>query len=66
LFGGPDVSAVGVSFLALGGLGLATSGGGLLIERMLDRKPPPPPEVTAGNGRGPRPPHLHVERVRRP
>ena len=46
--------SVGVSFLALGGVGLGTSAALLLAERLLRRRPPPPPDVRAGNGRGPR------------
>jgi hypothetical protein len=53
LFGGDAASSVGTSFLVLGALGLATSGAGLLAERLLGRRPPPPPDVRARNGRGP-------------
>jgi hypothetical protein len=52
--GGESTRSVGTSFVVLGGLGLVTSGAGLLAERLLGRRPPPPPEVRRGNGRGPR------------
>src|SRR5215217_461781 len=53
LFGGDAASSVGTSFIVLGALGLATSGAGLLAERLLGRQPPPPRDVRARNGRGP-------------
>ena len=53
LLGGDAPRSVGTSFVVLGGLGLATSGAGLLAERLLGRRPPPPPDVRAGNGHGP-------------
>ena len=51
LFGGDAVRSVGTSFLVLGGLGLLTSGVGLLAERLLQRRPPP--DTRRDNGRGP-------------
>jgi len=54
LVGGDAVSSVGAAFLVLGGLGLVTSGAGLLAERITGRRPPPPPRVRDSNGRGPR------------
>jgi hypothetical protein len=67
LFAGGALRDVGASFLALGILGLTTAGGGLLLERVLQRTPPPSPEVTSGNGRGRHPPPpSRVERLRRP
>jgi hypothetical protein len=52
LLGGDAAKAAGASLIALGGLGLLTSGAGLLIERLLGRHPPPPADVRSGNGRG--------------
>jgi hypothetical protein len=53
LAGSGALSSVGASFLALGALGLVTSGAGLLAERI--RRPRPPPPDTGGhNGRDPR------------
>ena len=52
LLGGDAARSVGTSFVVLGALGLATSGG-LLAEQVLGRRPPPPPDVRARNGRGP-------------
>jgi hypothetical protein len=52
LLGGDAPKAAGASLLALGGLGLLTSGVGLLLERVLGRHPPPPAKVRRGNGRG--------------
>jgi hypothetical protein len=51
ILGGDATGAVGTSFIALGVLGLATGGAGLLVERLLQRRPPPPGSI-AGNGRG--------------
>lgn len=56
LLGGSAPGSVGAAFVALGMLGLITSGAGLLAERISGRRPPPPAEVRSGNGRGPRPP----------
>jgi hypothetical protein len=50
------VASVGISLLALSGLGLLTGGGGLLAERVLDRRPVPRSRKAGGpgaNGRGP-------------
>ena len=54
LVGGDAARSVGAALLVLGGLGLVTSGGGLLAERVTGRRPPPPPRVRDSNGRGPR------------
>jgi hypothetical protein len=54
LVGGAAARSVGAAFVVLGGLGLVTSGGGLLAERVTGRRPPPPPRVRDSNGRGPR------------
>jgi hypothetical protein len=54
--GGEAARSVGASFLVLATLGLLSAGAGLLVERMLGRRPPPPADVRAGNGRGPHPP----------
>ena len=53
LVGGDAPRSVGAAFVALGALGLLTGFGGLLAERLLQRRPPPPPHVRKGNGRGP-------------
>jgi hypothetical protein len=53
LLGGEAASSVGTAFVVLGALGLLTSGAGLLLERLLGRRPPPPPDVRIRNGRGP-------------
>jgi hypothetical protein len=48
LGGGEAVAGVGTAFLALGILGLATSGLGLLAERRIERRgsePPDPPKT---------------------
>jgi hypothetical protein len=54
LLGRDAASAVGVSFLVLGVLGLVTGGGGLLAERVLARRPPPSAAPRQGDSRGPR------------
>jgi hypothetical protein len=53
LLGGGAASSVGTSFIVLGALGLVISGAGLLVERLLGRRPPPPPDVRVRDGRGP-------------
>lgn len=55
LLGGGASGAVGTSFIALGVLGLATGGAGLLAEHLLQRRPPPPRSM-AGNGHSSNPP----------
>jgi hypothetical protein len=42
LLGGDGPRAVGVAFVVLGVLGLATGGAGLLAERLLQRRPQDP------------------------
>jgi hypothetical protein len=54
--GGDASRSVGASFIVLATLGLASAGAGLLVERLLGRRPPPPPEVRGSNGRGPHAP----------
>ena len=44
LGGGDAVSSVGTAFVALGALGLGTSGLGLLVERRIERRGPDPPD----------------------
>jgi peptidoglycan/LPS O-acetylase OafA/YrhL len=63
VLGGDAPTAVGTAFIVLGGLGLVTSGAGLLAERLLQRRPPPPGSVRATNGRGPSRPR--IKRIRR-
>jgi hypothetical protein len=50
--GGDAPRSVGASFIVLATVGLITAGAGLLVERLLGRRPPPPPEVRKSNGRG--------------
>lgn len=54
LLGGDAPASVGTAFIVLAVVGLFTSGAGLLLERLLGRRPPPPPSVRQANGRGPR------------
>ena len=52
LAGGDDVRGAGIGLIAVCGVALATSGAGLLLERLMHRSPPPPPEIRGSNGHG--------------
>jgi hypothetical protein len=56
VLGGDAARSVGTSFLVVGVLGLVTGAAGLLVERLIQRRPPPPDDVRAGNGRDSHPP----------
>jgi hypothetical protein len=62
LVGGDDVRGAGIGLIAVCGVALATSGAGLLVERLMHRTPPPPREVRSSNGHG----RYSHERRRRP
>jgi hypothetical protein len=66
LVGGDALRSVGTSLIVLGALGLVVSGAGLVIERLIGRRPPPPPDVRAANGHGPFRPDPERIKRRRP
>jgi hypothetical protein len=66
VLGGDAPRSVGASFIVLALLGLGTAAAGLVVERLLGRRPPPPPDVSRYDGRGPQPPRPDRRARRRP